>query len=422
MKSIRIIFISVFLTLHAFVFGQNEVTLNMCYTKARDKYPLTKQLNLLDLTKDYTLDNISKGYLPQLSIQGQATYQSDVTALPIKLPGVSVPSLPQDQYKAYIELQQGITSNYTISKQKDVFDVSTDIEKQKIEVELYKLHERINDVFFGIILLNSQLDLLDLLEKDITSGISKVKAAIANGVAFKSSEDILQAELLSVTQRRIELTTKRNGLILVLDNFTGLGLTDKTIFTTPDPKEPIAITKVTRPEIAVFDKQTILLDAQLQLLHSQQIPKLGLFFQTGYGSPALNMFSTSFDYYYIGGIRFTWNIANLYTYSHDKQLLSVQRDMVDVQRKNFMFQTEIIGTQQYMEIQKIKGFIDTDKQIIYLRTGVAENAKAQLENGAITTNDYINYVNARDKAAQNLAIHTIQLLQEEYKLSYLIGY
>ena len=399
--------------------AQQMITLGQCYEKARANYPLIKQQNLLDISAEYTLDNISKGYLPQISVNGQYTTQSDVTSLPIKIPGVSVPSLSTEQYKAYVEIQQGITGNYVVAKQKEVAQANAEIEKQKLEVELYKLHERIQDLYFGILLVNSQLDLIALSKKDIQTGIEKVNAAVANGIAFKSSADILQAELISIEQRETELQFKKYGLILMLNSFTKFEITDSTVFIAP--KYPEIIKKITRPELSVFDKQMQMFDAQSKLITSQNIPKLGLFFQTGYGNPAINMFSNSLDYYYIGGIRFTWNLGGLYTYSKDQDLLQIQKDMVGVQKDVFVFNTILAATQKNADVQMYEKLFQSDNQIISLRKKVVENAKVQLENGAITTIDYINYVNARDKAAQNLAIHDIQYLQELYKLSNYMG-
>ena len=211
---LQILFVFFGITIFVPMYAQNIVTLNQCYEKARANYPLIKQQNLLDISAEYTLDNISKGYLPQISVNGQYTTQSDVTSIPLKIPGVSIPSLSTEQYKAYVEIQQGITGNYVVAKQKGVAQANAEIEKQKLEVELYKLHERIQDLYFGILLVNSQLDLIALSKKDIQTGIEKVNAAVANGIAFKSSADILQAELISIEQRETELHYKKYGLIL----------------------------------------------------------------------------------------------------------------------------------------------------------------------------------------------------------------
>ena len=143
--------------------------------------------------------------MPQFSINGQATYQSDVTEIPIKIPNTTIPSISKDQYKIYTEVDQTIFDGGIIKMQKQSIEANAAVEDQKLEVELYNLKERINQLFFGILLVNEQDTLTEILKKDIQNGINKTNAAIANGTALKSSSDVLQAELLKVNQHSIEL-------------------------------------------------------------------------------------------------------------------------------------------------------------------------------------------------------------------------
>jgi outer membrane protein TolC len=86
--------------------AQTTLTIQDCYSLAKANYPLLKQRDLITKSKEYTVQNASKGYLPQLSINGSATYQSEVTAIPISIPGMNVPTLSKDQYKLYAEVNQ----------------------------------------------------------------------------------------------------------------------------------------------------------------------------------------------------------------------------------------------------------------------------------------------------------------------------
>ncbi|MGZ8550179.1 MAG: TolC family protein, partial [Chitinophagaceae bacterium] len=182
-----------------------SLSLEDCYTLARQNFPLIKQKDLIQKTKEYSIDNISKGYLPQFLINGQATYQSDVTEIPVKLPNTTIPTLDKDQYKIYAEVNQAVFDGGVKRLQKQSVEAGGAVEQQKLEVELYKLKERINQLFFGILLANEQLVQTDLLKKDIQLGLTKINAAIANGTALKSSGDALQAELMKSNQRTIEL-------------------------------------------------------------------------------------------------------------------------------------------------------------------------------------------------------------------------
>ena len=173
-------------------------TIEDCYRLARQNYPLLKQKELILKSKEYSIQNAGKGYLPQFSINGQATYQSDVTEIPIKIPNTNIPAISKDQYKIYTEANQTIFDGGIIKIQKQSIEANAAVEDQKLEVKLYDLKERINQMFFGILLVNEQDTLTEILKKDIQNGITKINAAIANGTALKSSSDALQAELLKL--------------------------------------------------------------------------------------------------------------------------------------------------------------------------------------------------------------------------------
>jgi outer membrane protein TolC len=199
-----IVFMNLFIVFSAHA---DEVALNIdsCFKMAVRNYPLVKQYAIIEQSRDYSIENANKGYLPQLGIVGQATYQSEVTKLPISLPNISVPEMNKDQYRLYGEVTQPITELFTLKDQKELVKANNKIETQKIEVELYKLRERINQLYFGVLLMDAQIAQIALLKKDIQSGIEKANIGVANGIMLKSSVDNLKVELLKVEQRKIEL-------------------------------------------------------------------------------------------------------------------------------------------------------------------------------------------------------------------------
>src|SRR5688572_241453 len=181
----RILFIISLCTVAFTTGAQKLLTIEDCYSLSRENYPLVKQHNLITKSNSYSLGNASKGYLPQLNVFGQASYQSDVTQIPISAPGVTV--LDKDQYKIYGEVNQTLYDGGMIRKQKEIIEANTVVEEQKLEVELYKLKERINQLFFGALLINEQLNQTDILKKNIQTALAKTNEAIANGIALKSS-------------------------------------------------------------------------------------------------------------------------------------------------------------------------------------------------------------------------------------------
>ncbi len=396
------------------------LTLEQCYTLARANYPVVKQLALIEKTRDYTVSNAAKGTLPQLSVGGQATYQSAVTGLPIEIPNMSIPTVSKDQYKVFGEVSQSLTDGPMVSQQKELARANAAAQTQQVEVELYKLRERVNQLFFGRLLLDAQIGQTELLKNDIRVGLNKTQAAITNGTALKSNADILNAELLKVDQRSIELHASRQGFGDMLGLLIGRPVEESTALETPSV--PDLSPEISRPELSLFEVQQRSFDVQNRLLSTRITPRLSVFAQGGYGRPALNMLSNTFDFYALGGIRLNWNLGAFYTLKNDRELLTINRNIVDIQRETFLLNTHISMKQQSRELGKYQALIDTDARIIALREQIKTTANTQLEFGTLTVNDYLTYLNAEDQARQNLLLHQIQLLMAQYGYAVTVGF
>lgn len=390
----------------------NTVTIEDCYQLAKQNYPLVKQRELITKSKEFSIQNIANGLLPQINFMGQATYQSAVTKIPIKVPGMDVPEISKDQYKVYGEVTQSIYDGGLVKEQKKLQEANSAVEEQKLEVDLYALKERINQLFFGVLLANEQLQQNDLLKKNIEAGLNKTKAAIEYGTALKSSADVLKAELLNADQHAIELRASRVAFLKMLSLFTNQSLDENVKFVRP--KEKSISQEIQRPELLLFNSRQKVFDAQKNIISAKNRPKLGLFFQGGIGRPGLNFLSNSLDPYYIGGIRLNWSLSGLYNAKNDKALLENNYKNIDVQKETFLFNTNLSLNQETEEISKLKALLHSDDDIILLRTNVKNTALGQLENGVITSNDYVREVDAEDMARQNKSLHEIQLLLAEY--------
>ncbi|MEO5594973.1 MAG: TolC family protein [Chitinophagaceae bacterium] len=403
---------TLFLSVICFAQSSGTLTIAQCYELAKANYPLAREMALIEKTKEYTIDNISKGYLPQLNLYGQATYQSAVTQIPISLPNVSIPVLSKDQYKTYGEIYQPLTDGYTIQQQKQLVTANAATELQKLAVELYKLKERINQLFFGILLVDAQVQQTVLLKKDIQSGIEKTNAAIANGTALKSNSDILRAELLKTDQRSIELKANRKGFTDMLAIFINQPVNEHTTLLSPLPS---AITPgIKRPELQLYEVQKNSFTIQDKLIRAKNLPRIGVFAQGGYGKPGLNFLSNEFSLYYIGGLKLNWNFSGLYTAKKEKAILKINQASIDIQKETFLLNMNLVLSQQNSEVLKLQELIDTDKEIIELREKIKQTSGSQLQNGILTSIDYLAYVNAEDQARQNMVLHQVQLLLAEY--------
>ncbi len=401
--------------------AQNPLTIEMCHELARNNYPLIKQKQLIEQSTEYSIANIKSGQLPQITINAQATYQSDVTQVPIAAPGFDIEPLSKDQYKIYGEVSQSLYDGGTIKGQKSLTETKARVDDQQVEIELYKIKERINQLYFGILLVDEQTAQIELLQKDLERNISRAEAAVKNGTAFKMSVELLQAENLKATQRMIETQSMREAYMTMLGYFINQPLDENTTLTRPSvltfDDQPV----LARPELTLFNYQQELLGGQYELGKTKTLPRVGLFLQGGYGKPALNQLKNEFDTYYLGGIRLNWSLSGFYNSKRDKQLRDLNLQEVNTQRETFEFNTTLLTTQQKQELNKLNKLIEVDDKIIALRTSIKTAAEAQLENGVITTNDYLRELNAEDQAKQNRLLHEMQLLMALYAYQNTIG-
>jgi len=389
-----------------------SLTLEQCWEMARKNYPLIQQKELLTRSLEYSISNAQSGNLPQVSIHGQASYQSEVTRLPG--PAVLVEPLSKDQYKIYAELNQNIYDGGVIKNQNAVQSAGTLVEQQKLEVELYKIRERINQIYFGVLLMDAQRLQLNLLRSDITSSLAKTESAVRNGTAFQTNVDMLQAELLKTDQRIIEINAGRKAYLAMLGYFINQPLTSQIILVAPVAMDDARAQEIKRPELTLYQFQSDLLGAQYKASNRRHVPKLGLFVQGGYGRPGLNMLKNEFETYYMGGVRLSWALGNFYNSKRDRELLDVNTKLVGTQKETFLFNTNLSLMQLDDEVQKLRELIRVDDEIIVLRSRIKNTAKAQYEHGVISTNDLLRELNAEENARQNLAVHQIQFMLAKY--------
>jgi len=401
------------------LFAQQSLTIEACQQKARDNYPLIRQHSLIDLSEQYTISNIGKVWLPQVAFNAQATWQSDVTHIPINMPGI--PTIDKDQYRATIDISQTIWDGGAARSQRKITEAGNEIERQSVEVNLYTLRERVNQLFFGVLTINEQLKQLDILEKDLQTSLKLVNSFLQNGIATPSDVDMVQVEILNVSQKRTELRSFRKAYAAMLSAMIGETVNDDVQLVRPEEITVNRQANITRPEMLLFAKQNELFDAQLGSIKARNMPRFSVFVQGGYGKPGLNMLSNGFEFFAIGGARLNWNFGNLYSAKNESSLLANNKNMAGVQQETFLFNTNLQLTQAWQEIQKAKELMQTDDEIINLRYRVKTAGESKYANGVYTVNDLVKDINAENQARQAKIFHEVQYLMSLYYYDVLRG-
>ena len=400
------------------------VTLDECQRLAQENYPLIKQYDLIRQTTDYSVSNISKGWLPQISAVAQASYQSDVMTLPDPLQamlgqqGYDVKGLRKDQYRIGIDLNQTVYDGGLISGQKNVARLEGEVQTAQTTTDLYAIRQRINDLYFGILLLEEKIRLNKDLQTLLQSNLDKLHSMLSNGIAMQSDVNTVMAEKLKAEQQATELASSRKSLMDMLAVFIGKNITNLDM-----PQDVMVQTmENNRPELRLFDTQIELANAQERLLNARLLPKLSVFAQGYYGYPGYDMFDAMFnrDWELNGmiGVRLSWNIGALYTRKNDRAKLNTHRGLVESARETFLFNNHLTEIQQSDGIAKYRQMIKDDQEIVALRSDVRRSAESRLEHGIIDTNNLLQEITRENQSRIDLSTHTILMLKESYDLKY----
>jgi outer membrane protein TolC len=408
--------------LPAWAWGQ---TLDECQQAAERNYPQIRQYGLIERTTQLTVANIRKGWLPQVSAQAQATYQSDVTAWPGEMKammsgmGIDLKGLTKDQYRVGVDVQQTIYDGGVISSQQRIVREQGKVQKAQTEVSIYQVRKRVNEMYFGLLMLEEQMLLNKDLQQLLASNERKLESMTQQGTAAQSDLLSVRAERLKAEQKATELASQRRMLQRMLSAFCGIEVKD-----VKKPEKIAILSQHTgqRPELKALDAQIGVLNAQEKALNAALMPKVGVFAQGFYGYPGLNMFEDMMRRKWslngIIGARVTWNIGALYTRKNDKAKLQLQRDMTETSREVFLFNNNLEQMQQHETIERYRRLMDSDSEIIALRQAVRKAAESKLSHGIIDVSDLLREINQENAACIERSVHEIEMLKEIYDNQY----
>lgn len=401
-----------------FVWSQRAITLDECFDLAAGNHPLSRESVLMDNQSRLDMDAIQKGKLPRLALNARATYQSDVTSLPIQLPNVSVEPPNNDQYRATLDVDQVIYNGGVIDAKARVKEAASRVGQQEVAVNLYKLKNEITQLYLSVLLLQENRDLLEAKEKQLHSRLQEVRAGVKYGVLLSSSADALEVELLRIRQSYSELNHTESGLLKQLSLLIGQELDRAVVFRQPEVFTG-ANRNSQRPELMLFELQKNQVQLSGEILSRSRMPRLVAFAQGGYGNPGLNMLDNSFSPFYMAGLRLNWDIFDWNKVNTEKQSLQIHGEIIDAQKDSFEMSTNLELAAIQSEIAKIAEMISYDEAIIPLREKMVKTAESQLRNGVITSSAFITEFTNLFEARNQLALHRTQLLmrQIQYQLT-----
>ncbi len=399
-------------------------TLEECCRLAREHYPEIRQYDLIAETEQYNISNAARAWIPQVVLSGQATYQSATPTYPeafnamIAANGLDMSGIRKDQYKVAIDLSQNIWDGGQSKANRAIAEAEAAEQRSRVDVSLYDLQSRIQNLYFGILLLDERVAQTEALIEVLDANLNRMRAYYKNGVAMQSDVDAIEAELLTARQTLGQVEASRTSYRRMLEVFIGQPLTDETL--TRPAMVVVASRTSQRPELAMFDAQSDKLAAQRKAITTSVMPRFSAFAQGYYGYPGLDMFksmvSSEWTLNAIVGVRMSWNIGAFYTKKNNLSKLDAAERQLAIQRDVFLFNTEMQTTQDDGEIARLRSALEDDNRIVELRRSVRMAAESRLENGVIDATDLLRKIADETTATLNRTTHEIELLQATYRL------
>jgi outer membrane protein TolC len=328
-----------------------------------------------------------------------------------------MPELSKDWYKVTLDVNQAVYEGHITFYQKKLESYNLQADQVSVRIELYKLKERINQYYFNILILQESKRQLQTTKEQLEAKLKEVESAVANGVMLASNKDALSVELIRIDQLMTEIDLDRSAAFSILSELTSTPIPESAFLVMPQVQLSSFAYENKRLEIQLFDIQQDRSGIQKNMVTTKWNPKFYAYGQAGYGRPGLNFLSNDFSPWWIVGAKLTWNFWNWNQNRNEKKIYDLQKELIGTQKETFDKNTRMETDRQIAEILKLTELLKKDEEIIDLRIRITRSASSQLDNGVITSSDYISRLTEETMARLAMELHRIQLVRA--RLSYL---
>lgn len=422
-----IFFLTVTLILPSITYGQTEVqnresryTLEECISLSVENYPAIRRYDLIERAREYNLKIVSLDNLPKVNFMLKGSYQSDVTQIPISIPGNPITPLSKDQYSATVNIEQKIWDGGLSQASRREIQTKSELEVNELKSEIYSIRERVMNLFLGITLIEKQLDINNLHLHETERIKNKVKSLALLGYATPNDTLVVEAEEVTLRQRRALLYAERLSYSQILSRMTGVEIDSSTILIAPLGDMPADLT-VKRVELSLFESMKKIAEIRYDYINSRDLPKIWAYLQTGYGRPALNMLNNSFDPFYLAGIRVIWDIKGFNTRKVERQIIENSIRSIDNRRDLFIYNVDLNRISAMNKIENIKELLKGDIKLAKIRESILNDSSIKLEEGVISVTEHLREMNLLEIARYNLSKREVELLMAVEELKYIIN-
>lgn len=401
-----------------------QLTIEQCQRLARENYPLIRQYGLIDQSSKFTLDNLKHSWLPQVNLSAQATYQNETPSFPDQMKamlaasGLDMKGLAKDQYRLQLDVNQKIYDGGKASSERAITQAQDVEQKAQTDVDLYSLNKRVNDLYFGALLMDESIKQTEMTLEMLNGNLDKLRAHVRGGIATSADESQLRAEILTVEQSKTTMEWNRQAFIHMLEILIGKHIGDQQLVV-PNAAEPISST-IDRPELRLIDAKIGTINARERAINASVMPVISAFGQAFYGYPGYNTFENMVNRKWslnaLVGVRATWSLSSLYDRKNNLSRLNTARQQAELQREAFLVNTRLEVSHENDEIKRLRELIASDATIVSLRRDVRQAEESKLRNGIIDIHRLVERITDENTAAQAQILHNIELLKTIYDL------
>lgn len=396
-----------------------QLQLDSCQAKARRNYPLIQQYGLIDQTTEFTLSNANKAFLPQLSFN---IIGGVVDGFPsIESPGVESGSSSDFQLISVVQLNQAIWDGGITKASKELASANAEIEKADVDIALYQIRDRINNLFFGILLIDAQLEQNRIFTENLERNADRMEISVKNGVAYTSDLDEIKVALLNAEEKLTELEYNRSAYLKVLSVMVGEELSSEVTLDRPEGELIDLNTGLGRPELSLFANQRAAIDAKSQLDKSALYPKVGLLGFGTFLNPGIQFGAAEIDRILVAGLSVSWEIGGLYRNANNKKLNELGLKKIENQEETFLFNTQLQLDQTKIELNKYQELIHKSEEVVALKGRIKNAYQVKYDNGIATMTELLDKTNDENLARQKLIVQEVQFLQKLYQYKYKSG-
>jgi outer membrane protein TolC len=395
---------------HAASTPADSISLQYCQKMAKKNYPTAKNIELQQKITDLNVSIANSGYFPQISANGKATYQSEVTHFSV--PGGNGPTpVSKDQYNASLHAVEMIFNDGKVGIQKALKQAQGAKEKSSTKVKMHQIREQVNQVYYGILLSGQQKKTINLKIENLQSQLSMVQSKVKNGVLLPSQQYILEAELAKSRKDSAATSSNIEAGYEVLSELIGKKLDAAIKLKLPTIAVDYRSLQPQRPEYTEFENTQKVLKQQQKLSTTSKWPKLSAFGTGSYGRPGLNFLNNDFHYYYIVGLQLNWSLFEAVNGGRQAQALQIQQQKIAQNRKAFTRQLHAQLDQISQHISALQDNLKRDRKIVTVRKKIVQQSASQLKNGVVTATDYVTQLRRANQAKLSLFISRVKLSQ-----------